>query len=342
MERILRGKPPDGTAMGPARTITATACLPLQWPKPEGGKERLMKAVSHSRKRKVAYSPGRTAMGRWMPLLFLLCGAGLCAAQPAPLTAAQAQALLDRALANELKAAQDGTHPMRYVLRKVSPRLTTTKEIFETRDGAVAQLIAVNDKPLSAADEQKEQARLSALLNDQGLQRHRKQNEDADTARAMKVLRALPSAFLYEYAGPMDTPSGTVERFTFKPNPAFSPPDLETEVLTAMSGEIGVLPASERVTHLEAHLDEDVDFGWGILGRLNKGGWIAIDQADVGKGVWRTVRFQMTMSGRVFIRTRVFDTTEEESQYAPVPAGLSYSQAIEELRSDADPAGARR
>ncbi len=285
----------------------------------------------------------------WMLLLCLAGAAGLQAdlgaVQPATLAPADtqvgAQALLDRALANELKAAEDTGHPMRYVLRRANPRLTTTKEIVETQDGEVARLVALDDKPLSAADEQREQARLSALESDPGRQRHRKQSEDADAARALKVLRALPGAFLYAYQGPLDTAADAVERFTFKPNPAFVPPDLETEVLTAMSGELRIDPASERVTHLEAHLDRDVDFGWGILGRLNKGGWIVIEQADVGGGAWRTVRFQMQMSGRVVIRTRVFDTAEEESHYAPVPAGLRYARAIEMLLGDAGGAGSQ-
>lgn len=295
--------------------------------------------------------PEYVAMRRWMPLRCLVAATALLAildanpglAQPATLTPAQAQALVDRALGNELKAAEDTSHRMRYELRKTTPRLTTTKEIVETGDGEVARLIALDDQALSAADEQKEEARLSALASDPGRQRHRKQSEDADAARALKVLRALPRAFLYQYAGPVDSPAGTLQRFTFKPNPAFTPPDLETEVLTAMSGEIRIDPASERVTHLEGHLDDDVDFGWGILGRLNKGGWIAIDQADVGGGEWRMVRFQMQMSGRVVFKSRVFDTTEEESHYAPVPAGLRYAQAIAMLRgSDAGPDGIPR
>ena len=66
------------------------------------------------------------------------------------------------------------------MLRKSSPRLTTTKDIVETRDGAVARLLSVNDKPLSQEDEQKEQARLATLGGNPSLQRHRKQNEDAD------------------------------------------------------------------------------------------------------------------------------------------------------------------
>lgn len=246
---------------------------------------------------------------------------------------AQGQALVDRALANEFNAAQDASHPMRYQLRKTSPRLTTTKEICETRDGDVARLIDVNDKPLSPADEQKEEARLNALVSNPGKQRRRKQAEDQDAGRALNVLRALPSAFLYLYAGSGQGFTGKVEKFTFRPDPNFYPPDLETQVLTEMAGEIWIDGVHERVVRLEGHLQRDVNFGWGILGRLNKGGWIVIEQADVGGGQWRTVRFQMAMSGRVVFKSRVFDTTEEESRFAPLPVGLGYQKAIAMLRA---------
>jgi hypothetical protein len=286
----------------------------------------------------------QTAVRKLILLVCLLPGSAASVAQaalppaPAPemLSAAQAQALVSRALANELRAAEDTSHPMSYRLHKSSPRLTSTKTIIETRDGAVARLISINGNALSGADGQKEQARLNALLADPGLQRRRKQSQDTDTGRALKVLRVLPQAFVYQYTGPADTPAGTVEKFTFKPNPAFDPPDLETAVLTAMDGEIWIDAAHERVARLEGHLQQDVDVGWGILGRLNKGGWIVIEQADVGGGQWRTARFQMQMSGRVFFRTRVFDTTEEETQFAPVPVGLGYAQAIQMLLSGTD------
>jgi hypothetical protein len=251
-------------------------------------------------------------------------------APPAPL---RDSGLVERALAAELTAAQDSSHPMRFSLRKSSPRLTTTKELVESRDGMVAMLLSINDKPLSPADAQKEQDRLNALLDDPGKQRHRKQTQAEDTARALKVLRALPTAFVYQYAGAVATASGNVERFVFTPNPAFNPPDLETQVLTALNGEIWIDPVQVRVVRLEGKLQQDVDFGWGVLGRLYKGGWIIIDQADVGGGVWRIVKFQMSMSARILIRTRTYQTTEEETHFAPVPSGLDYRQAIEMLRA---------
>jgi hypothetical protein len=240
--------------------------------------------------------------------------------------------LIKKALENEVRAAADAQHPMRYHLRKSSPRLTSTKEIFETRDGAVAHLVAINDAPLNAGDEQREQARLDALLGDPGRQRHRKQSEDEDSARALKVLRALPAAFLYQHVGSGDGPSGPVERYSFKPNPAFDPPDLETQVLAQMTGEIWVDADQGRVTRLEGRLRQDVDFGWGILGRLNKGGWIEIEQAEVAGHQWRVVHFRMSMSGRVVFKTKVFDTTEDQSKFVPLPVGLRYQQAIQMMQ----------
>lgn len=272
---------------------------------------------------------------RFLPFFLLLSFSGAALGQPVAhraLTPMQAHELVERALAADLRAAQNPNHPMRYRLRKSSPRLTSTKEIVETRDGDVARLIRLGDQPLSPAAEQQENARLDALLSDPSRQRHRKQSEEADFGIVMKLLRMLPQAFLYEYAGTDD--SGKVAKFHFRPNPGFSPPDLETQALTAMTGELWVDTTQERVMRLEGHLQQDTNYGLGILGKLDKGGWVVIDQADVGGRQWRITRFQMKMNLRILFKTRNFDTVEEMSQYAPVPAGLDYRRAIQMLRSN--------
>lgn len=266
-----------------------------------------------------------------LPLMILTSVAGI--APRAASAGQQGDALLRRALASELSHARDPDHPMRYQLRRSSPRLTTTKEIYETRDGAVARLMEVNDKPLSPAEDQKEQQRLDALLNNPSKQLHRKQQEEEDTKRVLKVLSLLPTAYIYTFESYENSSAGQLARYSFRPNPQFDPPDMETQVMSAMSGILLVNVAQERVVKLEGHLTRDVDFGWGILGRLYKGGWIVIEQADVGWNQWRIVRFRMQMSGRVLFKSKVFDTVQETSQFAPVPVGLSYVQAIKMLRA---------
>jgi hypothetical protein len=250
-------------------------------------------------------------------------------------------ALVAQALEVELRAAQDTGHPMEYLLRKSTPRLTSTKEIIETSDGAVARLVMINDAVPSPSDREKDDARLEALLADPNRQRKRKQSEQDDTGRVLKALRALPKAFVYQYAGSVTNGPDRIDRFTFRPNPKFNSSDLELEVLTAMTGELAIDSAHQRVVRLEGHLQQDVDIGWGLLGRLNKGGSIVIEQADVGQGQWRIVHFQMEMNGRVLFKARSFDTTEEQTQFVPVPVGLTYQQAIQMLRSGAVDQGAR-
>jgi hypothetical protein len=222
---------------------------------------------------------------------------------------------------------------MEYRLRKSTPRLTSTKEIIETSDGAVARLLMINDAVPSPSDREKDDARLEALLADPSRQRKRKQSEQDDTGRVLKALRALPKAFLYQYSGSETNGTVRIERYTFRPNPKFSSSDLELDVLTAMTGELSIDSAHQRVMRLEGHLQQDVDIGWGLLGRLNRGGSIVIEQSDVGQGQWRIVHFNMAMTGRVLFRARRFDTTEEETQFVPVPVGMTYQQAIQMLRS---------
>lgn len=281
---------------------------------------------------------GAKSIARWsfVPLWMLVAGASWCAGQAtAPvLSPAQARELVQHALANEINTARSAKHPMRYTLRKITPHLSTTKKLIETPDGAVARLIAVNGKPLSAGAEQKEMARLDALAANPDDQSHRKQNEDADTARAMKILRAMPKAFIYTYTGPGTSAEGPVETYTFAPNPAYNPSGMETQILTGMTGKITVDPSAQRVVHLEGHLERDVNYGLGIIGKLNKGGWIAIDQAPVGDGQWRTVRLQLAMTGRILFISKAYDTLQEQSDYRPVAQGLDYREAIGMLKND--------
>jgi hypothetical protein len=261
------------------------------------------------------------------------CAVHFCRADAESLSETQAQALVTRALSTEIRVARDPNHLMRYLLRRSTPRLTSTKDIIETRDGNVARLLSVNDKPLAPEDDQKELARLATLAGNPSLQKHRKDNEEEDAGIVLKLLRMLPNAFLYQYAGSFNGPSGTVHRFTFKPNPKFDPPDIETQALTAMSGELRVDAAQERVLRLEGHLQQDTTYGWGILGKLNKGGWVILEQADVGEKQWRIVNVQMEMVLRILFRTKYINTSEQLSRFTPVPAGMDYRQAIQMLRN---------
>lgn len=242
-------------------------------------------------------------------------------------------ALVRRASQNELKAS-NGNHPYRYLLHKIDDSKITTKEIVETKDGDVARLVAVNDKPLGPDAQQTEINRLNNLASHPELQAHRHKKEQEDSNRANEMVRLLPDAFLYKFEGMADGPNGPCYRLSFRPNPNFDPPDREAQVYAGMAGELWIDKAQERMVRLDAHLIADVEFGWGILGRLYKGGSILVEQADVGDHHWETTHMKLSLTGKaLLIKSISFQTTEDASHFEPVPPKMGYQNAIKMLLS---------
>jgi hypothetical protein len=269
--------------------------------------------------------------------LGFLAAFSLCGTAYAQLTqesvAADPTLLVKRASYNELHTA--GGHPVRYKLRKVDDGRITTKEIVETKDGDVARLIAVDDKPLPPDAEQAEIDRLNNLLAHPEIQEHRRKREQEDSNRENEMIRLLPDGFLYHFEGMAQGPNGPCYRLTFKPNPNFQPPDREAEVYHGMAGELWIDQREERMVKLEAHLIADVNFGWGILGKLYKGGSIAVEQKDVGNGHWEGTHMKLDLHGKaLMIKTLTFETTEDASDFEPVRPEMGYQDAVHMLLND--------
>ncbi|MFT4112230.1 hypothetical protein [Silvibacterium sp.] len=246
--------------------------------------------------------------------------------------------LVRRAAENELKSSS--LHPYRYQLHKIDDGRISTKMIVETKDGDVARLVAYGDKPLGPIGYQNEVDRLKTLLDHPEIQEHRRKREQEDSNRANEMIRMLPDAFLYHSEGLVDGPSGPAFRLTLKPNPSFHPPDREAEVYAGMEGELWIDQKQERMVRLDVHLIDDVNFGWGILGKLYKGGSILVEQKDVGDGHWEQFHFKMDLHGKALMfKTLNLSTTEDESDFAPVSAGWGYQDAVKFLLAQNPPMG---
>jgi hypothetical protein len=105
-----------------------------------------------------------------------------------------------------------------------------------------------------------------------------------------------------------------------------------------MAGELWIDQEQARMVRLDAHLIADVDFGWGVLGRLYKGGSILVEQADVGLHHWETTHMQLNLTGKALMfKSLSFKTQEDESNFHPVPKNIGYRDAIRMLEQPAAP-----
>jgi len=262
-------------------------------------------------------------------------------AQSGASASVDASALVRRAVQRRLDASKSH-RPVRYLLHAKDERHDTTKEIVETKDGDVARLVAVGGKPLSAEADRAELARLDYLVAHPELQQHRKKSEQKDQARVDRLMGMLPDALVYRLegmvacgAGAGTAPSGAGQcyRLSFVPNPKWSPPDMEADLLRGVAGEVWIDQAQERLTRLDARFIKDVDFGFGIVGKLNKGGTVSIEQTDVGGNDWELTGLTLQVSGKALLVKSLSEQIKEEaSGFAPVAPGMGYREAIDLLK----------
>jgi hypothetical protein len=260
---------------------------------------------------------------------FLLAGAWGAAQQKPDL---DPQELVRRAAKNEIKA-NDYHQYFIYRDHVEEKNHSITKEVIETPQGGLSNTIAINGRPLTPDQRAKENQKLEKFANDPEARRKREQASREDAQREQLMLTSLPDAFLYTYAGTQQGPNGDeLIHLTFKPNPNFSPPNHETRVYQGMQGDMLIDHKAMRIAKIDGTLFKDVEFGWGILGRLYKGGKFYIEQRDVGNGRWETVRETLEFYGKVLmIKPLTIYSTETATDFRPVPADLTVAQALDLL-----------
>lgn len=246
----------------------------------------------------------------------------------APLRGESTTHLVQQVVYNEVTGTKNDHLRFTYRTRKFTPKGSTTKQIIETNQGSIARLIAVNDQPLTPEQRKQDEERIQKLVNDPD-ERQRKYREQQDDAKkAEDMLRVLPDAFLYEEIGR----EGDLIQLHFHPRPHFDPPSREASVYRGMEGTLTVDGRQKRLVRIDGHLFQDVTFGWGILGRLEKGGTFFVEQKQLEGPRWEVTVMDVNMNGKaLFFKTISMHEKEISTDFHRVPENLSLKQAVDML-----------
>jgi hypothetical protein len=205
---------------------------------------------------------------------------------------------------------------------------TQREERVETADGPIARLFLSNGHPLNQEFERQEQARLKRLLSSPREQARSRQDYAEGEERIGRVVALMPDAFLYEDDGEEDG----CRRLRFRSNPAFLAHLIEARIFHAMSGTLCVDTRYKRLVEFKGQLDENVDFGFGILGRLCKGSWFQLKRTQVSATDWKTAGIELHISGRaVLFKAISHEMSEVRGGFVQVPAGLNLIQGMKLL-----------
>lgn len=249
--------------------------------------------------------------------------------------------LVRETVQNELAAANETSVRHLFRSRKLTAKGWQTRLYVETEDSMAGMLVAVNDQPLTAQQKQAEIDHLNWLIGNPDQLRKKRAREKEDADRTLRIVKALPAAFRYTYAGTVNAEPGLGKvgdpllRLSFTPNPAFSAPSREEQVLVGMQGYLLIDRSAKRIARIDGKLFRDVSFGWGILGRLDKGGQFLVQQADLGDGTWDITAMHLRITGKILMVKSISMISDETfSDFRRVPADLTFGKGVEMLRNE--------
>jgi hypothetical protein len=260
----------------------------------------------------------------------LLCAAPALRAQS---PAESAHDLVKDVVYNELQERRTVSLWQYREEKRVASQTTIQQEV-ETRSGIVFRVLARQGRPLDPAAQKKETDRLNSLVRNTAEQARMRQESQAEEQRLERLIGAMPEAFLYTYDGMAE---GNL-RLSFRPNPAYNPQTYEARVYHGLAGEILIQPQRKRLVKIDAHIMTEIDFGYGLLGRVEKGGTFQIEREQVAENRWKTSLLEVHISGRVVLFKAISkDQREVRSNFQPVSSDLSVPGAVALLNAMTSP-----
>ena len=245
-------------------------------------------------------------MHRWSRPLGLLSAAGIAVFLFSPGVSAKhaaqgsdpgALAELRQAVNVELEASRTDKSIWTYRESNITLEKNAVYTTIETPQGTLRRLIELNGHPLSPQAADTETHRIHNYVSDPAAQAKARKAAQHDDAQATEMTKMLQDAFIWTRGGETED----LLTLNYRPNPDFDPPDMQSRVMGIMAGQMIISKDSHRIRTLRGKLSDDVRIGWGLLGKLDRGGTFDVERRMVGDGRWQITETHVHIGGHALI-----------------------------------------
>jgi hypothetical protein len=168
---------------------------------------------------------------------------------------------------------------------------------IETRQGTLRRMVELNGQPLAPGAAEAETHRIDNYVHDPYAQAKARKNSAHDDAQAAEMLKMLPDAFIWSKVS--ETPE--LITLSFRPKSDFNPPDMQSRVMGAMSGQMIIARNGNRIRTLRGKLSYSVLIGFGLLAKMYKGGSFDVERRQVGEGHWQITETHVHIGGHALL-----------------------------------------
>ena len=270
---------------------------------------------------------GRPSLLLASTVLAVLSGVGLAQTEPArPAPAIDPHALITQAVNAELTANREDHTGFVYRDHDVTPDHDEVAIVVETPKGILKKKLAVGGQPLTPEQRRADDASRQEFIASPSQQEKQIKDSRHDDEQAEVFTKLLPVAFIWTIAGQR----GDLVTLNFRPDPNYAPPSMETKVLSMMAGQVVVSLPQHRIATIRGALTDDVKLGFGILGRLRKGGSFNVERREVEPHHWQVTESHVHIIGHALFFKSIGDQEDEVKTdfHASTAQTLEQAEAI--------------
>lgn len=249
---------------------------------------------------------------------------------PAHAQSESAQKLVQQVINNELYYNRTDHSHWIFLDSDTTPSKSTVKLVVQTPQASVSRLIELNGKPPTPQQAAQDHAKMESVVNDPAVRAKQKKSSAHDDRQAVALMKMLPNAFLWSYAGESN---GEI-KLNFKPNPGFQPPTYASRVFAAMAGSMVVDAEQKRLKVLDGTVIQDVEFGWGLFGKIEKGGTFRVVRSEIAPREWEITQTHVHIQGHMLFFKSISEQEDEiTSRYKRTPPTMTLREAADALAS---------
>jgi hypothetical protein len=239
-----------------------------------------------------------------------------------------ALAVVRTAVQAELTATRVDKTAWQYRSHDIQPGKDAVYQVIETPRGDLRRLLELNGHALAGDAAAKETERLQHFVASPEEQARTRKMNESDDKQAREFLTMLPDAFLWT------TVSQNAQAVTlrFRPNPDFSPPDAQARVLGVMAGQMVVARDGNRIQSLRGSLTDDVKFGFGIFGKIDRGGTFNVERRELAPGKWQITETHVHIGGHALLFKTIGQQEDETKTEWKLSTAADLPAALQQLR----------
>jgi len=188
----------------------------------------------------------------------------------------------------------------------------------------VTRVIRKDGQALSAEDSRRQEERLRRGIEDRRRKiadtRGRPPEEDEED----KWLKEMPDAMVFRAIGREQRDGVDLEVYEFTPRPGFQPKSARAKAFKSVTGKVWLEPRDGEFARIEATIVDNITFGLGVFGKLEKGTHFEMNRRKFDIGHWFMEMQHIRFAARILmVKSFRQELITRFSNFAPHPKRLA-------------------